>query len=378
MSQDIYQKLAKHLDDLPGGFPPTEDGVELKILRRLFSEDEAALALCLTLIPENTAVVAKRAKIPVEEAEERLRELARKGLAFSIEHKGRAPLYMAAQYVIGIWEYHVKDLDPELARDMQKYIPTLFNMKTWAKAPQLRTIPIGRSLESEQKIMPYEEARELIAKRKKILVAPCICRVENKITGGKCDKPEEVCLVFGWGADYYQRNGLGRLISREEAYEILDLADKHALVLQPSNAKKIVNICCCCGCCCQILKSLKRHPKPAELVSSAFIAQLDREECLGCGLCVDRCQMDALAMVDDLAVLDADRCIGCGLCVTTCPGEALSLKRKPDDEVKNVPANMITSTLALGKARGKLGPAKLAGMQLKSKLDRLLASKKGA
>jgi MinD superfamily P-loop ATPase len=167
------------------------------------------------------------------------------------------------------------------------------------------------------------------------------------------------------------------LISREEAFDILQLADKHALVLQPSNAKKIVNICCCCGCCCQILKNLKRHPKPAELVASAFIAELDREKCLSCGLCVDRCQMDALAMDDeDLAVLNQERCIGCGLCVTTCPGEALSLKRKPDELVKDVPANMITSTLALGKARGKLGPAKLVGMQLKSKMDRLLASKK--
>ena len=69
---DIYQKLAHHLDDLPGGFPSTESGVELRILRRLFTPDQAELALHLTLLPEQARVIAYRAKIPHQEAERRL------------------------------------------------------------------------------------------------------------------------------------------------------------------------------------------------------------------------------------------------------------------------------------------------------------------
>ncbi|MBN1814850.1 MAG: 4Fe-4S ferredoxin, partial [Anaerolineae bacterium] len=77
---DVYQKLARHLDDLPGGFPPTESGVELHILRRLFTSEEAELALHLTLLPEEPRVIARRAKLTTEEATRRLEEMARKGL----------------------------------------------------------------------------------------------------------------------------------------------------------------------------------------------------------------------------------------------------------------------------------------------------------
>jgi hypothetical protein len=62
MEKDIYQKLSQHLDNLPGGFPPTETGVELRILHRLFTPEEAELALHLTLIPEEPRVIARRAR----------------------------------------------------------------------------------------------------------------------------------------------------------------------------------------------------------------------------------------------------------------------------------------------------------------------------
>ena len=375
MARDIYARLAKHLDDLPGGFPPTESGVELRILRKLFSPQDAELALNLTLIPESAKVVARRAKIPPEEAGARLDELASKGLCFSIKGRNGVTSYMASQFVIGIWEYHVNDLDPELIQDMREYIPTLFDPETWTKSPQLRTIPVGQSVSSEQSIMAYEQAGELIRKQKKLLVAPCICRKEHKMTGEGCDKPEETCLVFGLGADYYHRNGLGRMIGQEEALAILAKAEKAGLVLQPSNAEKIVNICCCCGCCCQVLKTLKLYPRPADMVASSFAAELDQDECVGCGICEDRCQMDALSLDGDKAVLDEARCIGCGLCVTTCPSGALSLVRKPQEKQPKLPGNMIEASIRLAKARGKMSGLEMAMMGIRSKVDRFLASR---
>jgi len=147
------------------------------------------------------------------------------------------------------------------------------------------------------------------------------------------------------------------------------------LVLQPTNAKEIVNICCCCGCCCGVLANIKRHPKPASLVSTPFMATLNSETCEGCGMCSERCQMEALKLEDEKAFLDRDRCIGCGLCVSTCPTESLSLSRKPEAEQLEIPKDMIQSSIKLGQTRGKLGLPSLIGMQLKSKFDRLLASR---
>jgi Pyruvate/2-oxoacid:ferredoxin oxidoreductase delta subunit len=377
MAQDAYQKLARHLDGLPGGFPPTPDGVELRILKRLFTPEQAELATKLTLIPETAAVIARRAGLDPAEAGRRLEEMASQGLVFRYEHQGRV-WYMASQYVIGIWEYQVNKLDPDLIADMRAYLPTLFDMRAWQKAPQLRTIPVQRSLAARHEVLPYEQAEELVRGQRKILVAPCICRREHAITGQACNKPEEACLVFGLGVDYYEKNGLGRRITAEEAIDILKQADKAGLVLQPSNSQKIMNICCCCGCCCQVLKSMKRHPRPAELAASPFTARLDAAKCTGCGLCLKRCQMEAFRLVgqdkkDRKAVLDGDRCIGCGLCVTTCPAQALELMRKPAPPA--VPKSIQESYLKLGRARGKLGTADLAWMALKSKVDRLLAGR---
>ena len=84
MAKDIYQKLAQHLDDLPAGFPSTESGVELRILRRLFSPEEAELAIHLSLFPEESEVIAGRAEIDPEEAAQHLDKMAKKGLIYSI------------------------------------------------------------------------------------------------------------------------------------------------------------------------------------------------------------------------------------------------------------------------------------------------------
>jgi electron transport complex protein RnfB len=129
----------------------------------------------------------------------------------------------------------------------------------------------------------------------------------------------------------------------------------------------------CCGCCCGVLRSVKRFPKPASLVSSPFVAALNVETCEGCGTCETRCQMEAVYLDNDKAALDLDRCIGCGLCVTTCPTESLSLVRKPEAEQPSVPKDIVDNYVKMGQARSKMGIGELIGMQVRSKLDRLLA-----
>jgi NAD-dependent dihydropyrimidine dehydrogenase PreA subunit len=309
----------------------------MRILRRLFTPEEAELAQLLTVKPESAEKIATRTAKDAEVLGAQLESMARKGLIFRYR-KGDQVQYMAAQFVIGIWEYHVNDLDQELIKDLNEYLPRFFDETLKLKTPQLRTIPIARALPLEQKIMAYEQAREIVMQHEKIVVAPCICRKEHQIMGEGCNRPLESCLIFGAGAQYYTENGLGRPIDHEEALRILDEAERNALVLQPSNSQRAVNICTCCGCCCQILKNLKRLPNPAQYAASNFFANVDQDLCTGCGVCLERCQMDAIE-IDETAEIQRSRCIGCGLCVPTCPEEAVGLLEKPEAERSTPPVN---------------------------------------
>ena len=350
---EVYERLREHLDRLPGSFPATESGVELRILRRLFTPEDAELALHLKLKLETASVIAERAGIPQKEAAERLKSMARKGLIFSIETADRPHAYMVSQFVVGIWEYHVNELDEDFIKDMEEYLPAL-SREAFDLVPQLRTIPVNKSVHAGLRVLPHEQAENLVKKQKKFLVAPCICRREHQIKWGGCGKLMDACLVFGWAADYYERNGLGRVISLDETLDILNRAEEEGLVLQPTNARQIINICCCCGDCCQVLLNLKRHPVPASMVSSPFIAEVDRDACTGCETCLERCQMEAIVMEDELARIISERCIGCGLCVSTCPGEAISLKRKPEEMQPKVPENQMEAHTLRSQARARV------------------------
>ena len=370
---NIYTKLAEHLDNLPGSFPTTEEGIELRILRRLFTPEQASLALFLSMVPEPARIIARRAGMPLTITTQQLKLMAEKGLIFCLYREGKEGLYMASQYVVGIWEFQVNHLDPELVHDMEEYIPHLFK-EGW-EVPQLRTIPINQSIDNALKIMPYENAEAIVREQDKMLVAPCICRQERHLVGEGCDRPLETCLVFGDGVDYYAHNSLGRRIDVQEALDILIKANEAGLVLQPGNTRTPGNICTCCGCCCGVLRTLNTLPRPVDMVASPFIANVDVEACVGCGVCLKRCQMQALSMDDEKVVIDYDRCIGCGLCVSTCPTGALALDRKPKDEQPYVPRGYIDRTLRQVKARGKTG--NLVKMLLRSGVDRVLTSRKG-
>ncbi|MBW1975203.1 MAG: 4Fe-4S binding protein [Deltaproteobacteria bacterium] len=336
---EVYEQLAKHLNKLPSGFPRTPTGVELRILKKLFTPEEAKIACLLTMKPETAEEIANRAGIESDLVAEMLENMARKGLIFRIR-KGDQRKYMAAQFIIGIWEYHVKDLDEELVKYVREYVPYFFQPLMKLKTPQLRVVPVPEALSAVQSVMPYEEARKLVEGQELIAVAPCICRKEHQLMGEGCSRPIESCLIFGVAAQYYIDNNLGRRIDVDEALKILEEAEKDARVLQPSNSRRIANICTCCGCCCQILTNLKKLPKPAHFVVSRFVANIDAEKCVLCGTCVERCQMDAIELGDEHAILDKDRCIGCGLCITTCPEEAISFEEKPKELQKDVPERL--------------------------------------
>lgn len=351
--KDIYKQLAIHLDNTPGGFPETESGVELRILKQLFTKEEATLALSLVLMPEPVEAVAQRAGKDPKEIEPILIEMGKKGLIIHTNRKG-VNTFMFAQFVVGIWEYQVNRLTKDLIKDFNEYVPFLIKDQYKHKTQQLRVVPVAKTVNTELNIMDYEEVENIIKSQSKILVAPCICRKEHAIMDKGCDKNIEACLVFGSGAYMYENRGIGRTISQKEALDILKKGVKQGLVAQPSNAKKPINICLCCDCCCQILKNIKNFEAPAKIVNSNFQASVKKDECTGCQACEEICPMDAIDVDEEkiLASVDLDRCIGCGLCVTVCEFDAMSLKYKKETEKIEPPDNIVETYMNIAKEKG--------------------------
>ena len=343
--------LAKHLDKLPASFPATDSGVELRILKRLFTPKEADAAMALTMFPESADTIAKKLGKNKSDIEKLFYSMSKKGL---IGRSGKEQnKYMAANFITGIWEYNVNNLDEKLIHDVNEYIPQIWE-KSWVKqkTQQLRVIPISKSIPVEMNVMPYEEAESIIKKQSKIVVATCICRKEQNMVGHGCDRPLETCLMLGAGAFFYEQNGIGRPISQEEALEILNTGIEAGLVLQPSNSQKPFVICMCCGCCCLVLKNLNRLDEPAKVACTNYYVIVSEDDCTGCGNCEDICQMGAITVEDESAVVSLARCIGCGLCVTRCEFNATTLVEKEESEKYTIPANTIEEFMNMARERG--------------------------
>lgn len=349
MSEKIYLNLRDFLDKLPGGFPSTESGVEIKILKKLFTPEQARIAMQLRPMPEPAAEIAPRLVLDVVQAAQKLEDMAREGLILRVR-AGSQPLYMSLQFVVGIYEFHLNTLDRELAELMEEYFPSI--AKGWGstRTKQLRVVPVGSSVATDSAVSTYDQVRELVKGKTLIAVAPCICQKGQILLGNTCDRPTERCIVFDGAAQYYIENKMGRQISEPELFALLETCEENALVVSPTNAKNIMNICMCCGCCCGVLRVLKRFPRPAEHVQSSFQAKIDPERCTLCGTCVERCQMEAINEGDDTYRVNLDRCIGCGLCVPSCPADAIVLKEKAG--IVTIPDTMMDMHIRIAKERG--------------------------
>lgn len=353
MSENIYVLLAKHLDKLPIAFPATKSGIELKILERWFSPDEAQIALAMTGLPEPVNAIAERLKIDPDSLSPVLEKMSKKGLLFRIA-KGEKRFYNIVPLAEGMWEFHLNSASLDDVKMLREYFDH-FMEKGWygTATTQHRIIPISESISADMEIMPYEQAEEIIKSQKKISVAKCICRMEAKMLGEGCDHPLEVCMAFGTGAYFYIENGLGREVTPEEALKILRNAMDSGLVLQPGNGQKTWNICMCCGCCCGLLKALKKMDKPAQVAHTNFFARVSPDECTACGLCEERCPMGAIT-VSDTAVVDTDRCIGCGVCVGTCAFDAVKLHQKSGKDRYIPPPDVMNMQMRIAQERGLL------------------------
>jgi NAD-dependent dihydropyrimidine dehydrogenase PreA subunit len=349
--EDIYTALQKRLDMYSLGFPETQSKIEITILKKLFSEEDAKLFLELSPMLETAESIATRTGRQLNELSQHLEDMVKRGLLFKKTKDGIAK-YGAIPFIHGVFEFQVKRLSKDLALLLEQYYEEGMS-RAVAKSTNLflRPIPVNESIETKSSVAPYEDAVAIIKQSTVIAVADCICRKEKKMIGKGCDKPMETCLMFGSMAEYYIENNLGRKISADEAIAIVTNAQKHGMVTQPGTAQNPAGMCSCCGDCCAVLLSIKRFPKPAEMVFSNYYAQTN-DNCTACGNCVDMCQMEAIE-ITDIAHINLDRCIGCGLCVMACPNEAITLVQKEASK-KVPPKTSGEQMMEMAKQRGIL------------------------
>jgi len=364
-NKDVYRRLQEHLNSMPIGFPATQSGVEIRILKHLFTPQEAEVALQLKFQPVHSKKIYRRFKksgITLEELEQKLDKMYSKGLinrgtniVGDIEEK----YYSNAALIIGMYEYQLGKLTKEFYNDHEQYLDDAFiDEYNSSGIPQLRVVPVEETINFEQEIASYDDMRHLIEiAGEPIAVAECICRQAKELIGEPCTKTKlvESCFSFRFAAKSYLEKGLARQISKEEALDILRKAEDDGLVLQPGNSLRPMNICTCCGCCCGILTHQKKIPEPAQFFATNYYAEVDQDSCIGCGTCEERCNMDAIQMEDAIAHVDLTRCIGCGVCVPTCTSDAMKLYRKEEETLP--PRNTLATYMTIMDKKAELARA---------------------
>ena len=194
------------------------------------------------------------------------------------------------------------DAHPELGTCFEEYT----RIRVGMLAPMLgngvnfmRVMPVMSAIENDTHKASYDEISTLIEKAWAISVGPCSCRRSRRLMGEGCGHLEEdMCLYLNDNAISFSKNGEHRLITKEEAYEILRRAEDNGLVHEVNQAlgfDDVTAICNCCGCSCYALRIAELFRSPNG-VSSNFIARVDKDKCVACGQCVENCQTNAVRL----------------------------------------------------------------------------------
>lgn len=344
VNDKLYRDLQQHFDKGPVGFPATASGIDITLLQKLFTPQEAQIAFCLSTIKlEPVKTIYHRLRksgsaISLEELKSTLDVMVRRGLILVYASRFKEPHYKNAGVTAGgIIDFQVNRITKELSDVFNKYHQERFSqteMTGKRSIPQLRTIPVSQSILTSEKhaVATYDDVRSLLdASPGPFAVANCICRQTKDMEGTPCKYSpiRETCLHIGTDhASQYVAMGIARNISKEEAFQIIEKAQAAGFILQPENSLKPETICCCCGDCCGLLSAVKKSPRPADMYATNYYVAVDTAQCKACGVCVTRCQLEARNIVNGVSVVNLDRCIGCGNCVITCPNNATRLVKK--------------------------------------------------
>jgi H+/Na+-translocating ferredoxin:NAD+ oxidoreductase subunit B len=340
--QDIYLRLAEHLEKLVMGYPFNEALPDL--LREMFSPVEAEVALA---IPSNLAplevvrrqTIVDACRLPESTTTEALKSLAGRNILYSRTTDAGDTAYALLQVGYGIPQtFFWGGQNDERARRMAKLVLNYFNVPTTQKVygpvptKTYKYAPANLSIDiAMQGVMPNEQMAPIVDAAVKIAVAHCPCRMSAKILGRTdCRHSLEVCIKYDEMAEFVISKGLAREISKDEAHQILAACEKEGLVHMVDNAQgQIKHTCNCCGHYCWNVGILRRRKIPRDMLMAVyFIRETALDDCIGCGACADICPVDAVRMVNDRPEVDQNWCIGCGVCAVVCPADVISIRRR--------------------------------------------------
>ncbi len=299
MNDNPYKLLAERLDALPNGFPPTDDGAELRLLALIFTPEEAALAAQLRLTLETPVQIAARLGEDTAALRRQLKEMTRRGLI----RAGRMDEglgYGLMPFAVGIYEMQVNTIDAEFARQFEEYYHKAFGQML-AITPQIhRVVPVEQSVRVDMEVRPFESAADIVAQAKAWGVMDCLCRKQQALIGQPCQHPVDVCMVFSDTPGAFDQSTTIRALTQKGAMDTLRRAAEAGLVHSVSNNQQGAwYICNCCTCACGILRGMVDLGLANVIARSAFVNQVDEDVCIGCGACVEKCQFGALSVDGD-------------------------------------------------------------------------------
>jgi NAD-dependent dihydropyrimidine dehydrogenase PreA subunit len=363
-----YRLLQQRLDCNVTGAP--ESPAFMKILRLLWSPEEAQLARRLPITPKPLDVLSRRLHMPEDQLCDKLTEMAQRGVVIDLEIKGKR-YFALPPVVIGFFEFTFmrarEDLPmTELAHLFDEYmnVDDRFTRAVFQGKTQL-----GRSLVREEalpqgdhiEVLDWERASYIVQSASAISVGLCQCRHKKSHLGKACEKPLRACLGFNYGAEFVARCGHAQLITTSEAMKILEECKEAGLAQTADNVQRTAYyICNCCGCCCGMINAIKKFDIRNAIVSSNWIREVDLSKCKGCGKCAKLCPVDAIEIAEEgegkqkrkWAVCDDTLCLGCGVCYSACKFGGIVMK--PRAKRVFTPETAFDRIVSMAIERGKL------------------------
>jgi ferredoxin len=369
-----YLDLQQRLDRMPVGAPAHRAFFEL--LEELFTEEECRVAAGIPLRLASLRSIARNAKLSEDRTRAILDRLVAKGLVVDLPRDGRTTVYYLNPTVIGFFEFSMMrvrdDIDQKrVAELMWAYMrddPDLGFMRMLADGDTFIARPLVNedALEPEvwTEILDHEKASAIIDEAGSWAEGVCHCRHVKLHLGKRCDYPLDHCLALGSGADYLVRAGIAEKIDKQRAMDVLAYAREHGNVQMADNVRNRPGFMCnCCSCCCEMMEAFRTLPEMTKVISSNYIAEIEAENCTGCGKCAKACPIDVIELLPadgtvriparkKVASVDAERCLGCGVCHTACDFDGLRLDRAPQRIY--TPDNVMEKIALQAIERGKL------------------------
>ena len=363
-----YQLLQQRLNRNVTGAP--ESPIFTKILRLLWSPEEAELARHLPSTPQPLDVLARKFGMPEDQLGDKLTQMAQRGVVTDLEVEGKR-YFSLPPVVIGFFEFtfmRARDDMPmaELAHLFHEYMTS---DDRFSRAVFQGKTQVGRSLIHEEalpqgdhiEVLDWERASHIVQSASALSVGLCPCRDKASHLGKPCDKPAMACLTFNYAAESMARCGHAHSITTGEAMRILQECKEAGLVQTGDNVQRNVTyICNCCGCCCGMIDAIKRFDLRHAIVTSNWIREVDLAKCKGCGKCAKVCPVGAIEIVEEgegkqkrkWAVSDDSLCLGCGVCYPACKSGGIVMK--PRAKRVFTPEAAFDRVVSMAIERGKL------------------------